>query len=173
MPNIADHLSILGLDSCDSESQLKEAYRSEMKKWHPDFFQDDKVMYAKATERAKLINAAFEYFSELIELGDLVGLRSQQPPKSNRYQTRHAYRQKPFKPGFPAASVVEVFIKSSHIISYGYERGSQTLYLKFEGDIVYSYENVPESVVSEFADAASHGRFAHRYIYYKFNSKRL
>ena len=55
-------------------------------------------------------------------------------------------------------------MKSSNIISTGYKRASRTLYIKFDGDVVYRYEGVPDGVFEDFLSAESHGRYAYRHI---------
>ncbi len=170
MPQIADHLLILKLDSCESKAQLTDAYQLEILKWHPDRFHCDPVMQPKATKHATKINAAFEYLSELLERDPLpcstprANTTSTSNPQQ-AYRTQHTYNRKPFTPGFGDPNVFEVFVKSSHIISIGYDHTKGTLYIKLEGDYVYAYLHVPETVFSDFLAAESHGKFAHRYIY--------
>lgn len=180
MAQLADHLSILGLDASASTGELKAAYRREMGKWHPDRFHNDPANQPAATERAKKINAAYEYLSELHERGVLPptprtnGHRPTPPSPQPRqaYRTQHTYNGKPFTPGFPDPNVFEVFVRSSHIISAGYNRTTQTLYIKFDGDVVYSYLHVPEAVFNAFMSAESHGKFAYRHIYHHYQSIR-
>ena len=166
MQQVAEHFLILGLTSCASQAELKSAYRREMLKWHPDRYFGDPSMQPKATERAKCINAAYESLSEQFEIGCFprtVSPRSSRPQPT--YRTRHSYNGQPFTPGFSDPDVFEVFVKSSHIISAGYSRAKRILYIKFVGNRVYRYQDVPESVFTAFIAAESHGRFAHRHIY--------
>jgi KTSC domain/DnaJ domain len=182
---LTDHLSILGLDASASTAELKKAYRREINKWHPDRFHSDPAEQPAATERAKKINAAFEYLPEQHECGSLPrsasdpnGQRATPPPPQpppqpqQAYRAQHTYNRKSFTPGFPDPSVFEVFVRSSHIISTGYNRATQTLYIKFDGDVVYSYLHVPESVFTAFMSAESHGKFARRNIYHQYQSIR-
>ena len=53
----AYYLQVLGLSSNFNDLELKEAYRKEAKKWHPDLNKDD--IYAE--ERLKLINEAYKF----------------------------------------------------------------------------------------------------------------
>ncbi len=170
MPQITDHFSVLGLDASASATELKAAYRREISKWHPDRFHSDPVNQPAATERAKKINAAYEHLSELHEIGSLPRSTPRaapaQPSKPQQaYRTQHTYNRKSFTPGFPDPDVFEVFVKSSHIVSTGYNRTTATLYIKFDGNVVYSYIHVPESVFSAFMSAESHGYFAYRNIF--------
>ena len=134
-------------------------------------------MLPKATEHSKRINAAYEHLSELFEIGSLPHSKSRTNPTPSSkpqqtYRTQHTYNRKPFTTGFPDPNVFEVFVKSSHIISTGYDRITGTLYIKFEGNVVYAYLHVPESVFSDFLAAESHGKFAHRSIYQQYKSVR-
>jgi curved DNA-binding protein CbpA len=168
---LADHLSILGLSESASVSEVKAAYRREMQKWHPDHFSSEPSRQKVATERAKKINAAFEYLSELYEKGSLPrstrgtkGNHQSRPQSHENYRTQHTYNGKSFTPGFPDASVFEVFVKSSAFISAGYNPETRTLYLKFIGNRIYGYLDVPESVFYAFLAADSQGQFANRHI---------
>ncbi len=167
MPELSDHLSILGLTELASTAELKTAYRHEIFKWHPDRFHDDQANQPAATEHAKKINAAFEHLTELHENGSLprptASANGHQKCRQT-YRTQHTYKGKPFTPGFPDPTVFEVFVKSAAFISTGYNCATRTLYLKFVGDRLYSYCNVPESVFAAFISAESHGKFAHRHI---------
>lgn len=170
MSTLDDHLCSLGVERTVSIKELKKAYRQQIQRWHPDHFHDDPIKEKQATQRAVEINAAFEYLSEMLELGPLPGgpscTNSDCTSSNHRaYTTQHTYNRKPYSPGFPDPRVVEVFVKSSHIVSTGYDRPSGTMYIKFEGSRVYSYRNVPEAVFAEFIDADSPGKFAHRHIY--------
>ncbi|MBO8204757.1 DnaJ domain-containing protein [Prochlorococcus marinus] len=53
----AYYLQVLGLSSNFNETELKDAYRREAKKWHPDLNKDD--IYAE--ERLQLINEAYAF----------------------------------------------------------------------------------------------------------------
>ena len=53
----AYYLQVLGLSSNFNEIELKDAYRREAKKWHPDLNKDD--IYAE--ERLQLINEAYDF----------------------------------------------------------------------------------------------------------------
>ena len=171
MSQLADHLSILGLTESASATEIKAAYYREMQKWHPDHFSDEPSGQKAATERAKRINAAFEYLSELYENGSLPrstrstkGHHQSRPQPQENYRTQHTYNGKSFTPGFPDASVFEVFVKSSAFISAGYNPETRTLYLKFHGNRIFGYLDVPESVFQAFLSADSQGKFAHRHI---------
>lgn len=169
---LADHLSILGLTESASAAEMKSAYRREMQKWHPDHFSSEPASQKIATERAKSINAAFEYLSELYEKGSLPrstrGTKEHhqsRPQQQGTYRTQHRHNGKSFTPGFPDPSVVEVFVKSSAFISAGYNPKTQTLYLKFRSNVIFDYVDVPESVFLAFLSAESKGKFANRYIF--------
>jgi hypothetical protein len=131
-------------------------------------------MYAKATEHAKAINAAYEYLSEWLENG---AHQTQEPeftrPSASSYQPRHTYHKRTFTPGFPDPDIFEIFLKSSHIISTGYDRRTSVLYIKFDDNSVYCYFDVPEPIFAEFLEAESHGKFAHRHIYRRYRQRRF
>jgi hypothetical protein len=51
---------VLGLAPSATEQAIKEAYRDLVKVWHPDRFGSDPRLRAKAQEKLKEVNAAFE-----------------------------------------------------------------------------------------------------------------
>src|SRR5512143_3486618 len=53
-------LRVLGLEPGASEQAIKDAYRDLVKVWHPDRFGSDPRLRAKAQEKLKEVNAAFE-----------------------------------------------------------------------------------------------------------------
>jgi len=175
MASINDYLAILGLSESSPTLELKAAYRREMMKWHPDRYHSDFSMHAIASERAVRINLAYEFLSLLHEIGTLPsttpltpGAKTAVTQPSATSGGRPSSQKRPTTPGFPDANVSEIFVKSSHIVSTGYNRTTRTLYIKFKDDAVYSYSNVPEAVFDAFVSAESHGRYAHRHIYSRY-----
>jgi molecular chaperone DnaJ len=51
---------ILGIKEGASEKEIKEAYREQVKKYHPDKHQDN-PLYELAEEKLREINEAYEY----------------------------------------------------------------------------------------------------------------
>jgi hypothetical protein len=177
------HRRVLGIAPRFTEADLKATYRRLIFQWHPDKHSTDARRQAQATEKAKQVNLAYEYLSEILEQdgGQYQGLvdwerHGVEARDAGRADTcpepRHTYRGRTYRVGFPDPSVTEIFLKSSHIISAGYDRSTRTLYIKFEGDVVYRYEDVPMNIVDAFLNAESHGRYAHRHIYPAYAYKR-
>lgn len=179
------HRSILEITAPFDLKQLKAGYIRLIKEWHPDRFLIDPLKYDLATEKAKQLNLAFEFLSEFLEKSG--GVYIHRPatttkdtgPASNassytkkRYRPERRYEGEPYSPGFPDRGVTEIFVKSSHIISIGYNSPSKILYIKFKGNNIYKYFNVPSSVFDEFLAAESHGKFAHKSIYHSFEYER-
>ena len=168
------HCTTLELRSSFDEHELKAAYRKQILAWHPDRHPDTPDLQATALRRAQAINAAYEFLSELMESGALAyrtqanrraSSRAPADHKHDHYQTRHSYRGKTYRVGLPDKAVVEVFLKSSHIVSTGHDAARRLLYIKFDDSSVYRYSDVPEDVFREFVSADSHGRYAHSRIY--------
>ena len=59
-------------------------------------------------------------------------------------------------------------VKSSNILSIGYNEESKTLEVEFKGSRVYQYKKVPNEVYSNLMDAESHGKFFSAYIRNKY-----
>jgi hypothetical protein len=168
------HCEVLELSTVGSVSQLTQAYRVLINRWHPDRHIGDPKAHAIALERAKAINAAYEYLSEILEAGLVppMDTRSATPSSdgwrvaTDAYQTRHSYQGQTYRTGFPDRSVIEVFVKSSNIVSVGFDRNNLILYIKFKGDRVYRYFDVAEQIFESFlAATSSHGKYANRHIY--------
>lgn len=175
MLKISDCFLTLELKSCESSAELKTAYYIQAKKWHPDKYSGDAPMIVIATEKMKCINIAFEHLSELFDKGLLPNKSSNihNTETKTTYKTQHTYKEKIFTPGFPDNKITEVFVKSSHIISVGYDKIREILYIKFDSNAIYSYFNFPESKFFEFIDSESKGKFANAYIYKKYEYKQI
>lgn len=174
------HRTTLSLGSPFGELELKAAYRKLIKQWHPDHFMSQPHAYAEATEKAKSTNIAYEFLSELLERNGGPYWSPSGAGKTSTAQTwtwedlqpRRTYEGKTYTVGFPDPAVTEIFLKSSHIVSTGYSCSTQTLYIKFSGNSVYRYFNVPETVFEDFLNAPSHGKFGHQHIYQRFRYER-
>jgi len=65
---------------------------------------------------------------------------------------------------------------SSNISGYSYDKQTKTLYIKFIGEIVYAYKNVPEKIYLGLCEAESKGQYFNKYILPKqeeFNYKKI
>jgi PEGA domain/DnaJ domain len=89
-------LRVLGLGPDATEEAIKEAYRDLVKVWHPDRFGSDARLGAKAQDRLKEVNAAFEQ------------LRGYRPPDSRpSHETARGYRPPDSRPSYETAPPVE------------------------------------------------------------------
>src|SRR5262245_60812655 len=132
-----EQCAVLGLNDVRTLAELKAAYRPLIMRWHPDRHHGS-LEQATALERAKAINSAYEYLSEVIEAG-LVPPTNQTTSHpswrstTDAYRTRHTYKRQHYQAGFADPAVVEVFVKSSNLVSVGYNASLQVLFLKFQG----------------------------------------
>ena len=175
------HRAILALGTSFGEPELKKAYRGLLRQWHPDHkYSEPPEAQAEASEKTKELNLAYEFLSETLECcGGIYQAPSQSgPPGSGDswswavLQPKRTYEGKTYSAGFPDPVITEIFLKSSHIVSTAYSRTTQTLYIKFSGNSVYRYFDVPESVFEAFLNAPSHGKFGSQHIYPKFRQER-
>src|SRR6476469_2368508 len=60
MNDIHRYYEILGVEPGASQAEVKQAYRTLAKTWHPDCFPDDPLMKQKAEEEIKKINYAYQ-----------------------------------------------------------------------------------------------------------------
>ncbi len=166
-----DALALFGFAGrIPTSDEVKAAYRALMKQWHPDKFQSEQDILI-ATAKAQRINEANclieEWLESLPVQGSHRGTRDDfdQWSTSNRDNTRRTYQRREFTTGFPDETAFEFFVRSSNIVSAGYNGNTRKMYLKFHDNSVYEYLDVPPELFQEFMQAASHGKFAHRQIY--------
>ena len=57
--NEVEARELLAVDVGASPTELKAAYRSRLKAWHPDLFDPDSAPYADAVERTRRVIAAY------------------------------------------------------------------------------------------------------------------
>ncbi|RUR76786.1 dynamin family protein [Chlorogloeopsis fritschii PCC 9212] len=63
---IARAYTILGLQSGASLTEIKQAYKNLVKKWHPDLFMDKPQLLQQAQEKMRLINEAYTILNKSI-----------------------------------------------------------------------------------------------------------
>lgn len=75
-------LSKLGLNTNATEEEIKKAYRSLVKKYHPDQFSEESLEQKQAEEKMKEINEAKETLDKIFKKGEEIPYHQ----KSNSYQ---------------------------------------------------------------------------------------
>lgn len=172
---ICESLQVLNIkDKNIGIAEVKQAYRRLMRMWHPDRFQLSEDIL-NATKRSQKINNAYEILTEHIKINGSVHNSEAHIPNTSSVRTAspdHRYTNFTSTSGFPDATVLEVFVKSSNIASAGYNPYTRKMYIKFHRGGVYEYSEVPEQVWDEFMKAESHGQYAHRHIYWTFPYRR-
>jgi hypothetical protein len=83
----SDAWRILDLEPGADEATIKQAFRDEARAWHPDKHTGDARLSAKANEKLKRINAAYELLLKL-------RVRTGQPPRATRSEHREAHPPK-------------------------------------------------------------------------------
>lgn len=166
-----DALALFGFSArIPTSDEVKAVYRTLMKLWHPDKFQSEADI-AIATEKAQRINEANclleEWLDTLPAHAKSHGTRDgfTEWTAANRGQARNTYQKREFTRGFPDDTAFEFFVRSSNIISAGYNRNTRKMYLKFHDNSVYEYCDVQPELFDQFMQTPSHGKFAHRQIY--------
>ncbi len=164
------HCKFLGFDQPPELAELKKAYKVLIKQCHPDRFHGQPRMEQLALEKTQRVNLAYQAL-----LGELESARedtgnSSVPPHTN---VRHRYSWQAYSDGFPDASVTEFFLNSSHIVSAGYNKVRRLLYLKFLGDEVYLYFDVPVFIFDHLLHARSPGKYAMRFVYKRFRHRKF
>ena len=165
----AAQCAVLGLRTVHTREELTAAYRSLIVQWHPDRHHG-RASHAIALARATAINDAYA-----ILLAALASNRAPAPsvaPPSARPVPRHGGGEG-FPDGFPDASVLEIFVKPSNIISVGYNRATADLFVKYLGHRIYRYRGVPPTVVEALLEASSASAFVRAHIDRRYESEAL
>jgi curved DNA-binding protein CbpA len=153
---IETYLSRLELNLPVDSIKLRTAYKKLISKWHPDkFFEEPEITLA--TRKAQEINTAYEALSEYIDKHGIL-------TETESYTPNHSYSGKTFTPGMPDKNAFECFLKSSNIISIGFNYTKNILYVKFHSNYVYAYFDVPKKIFEEFLQAPSPGRFRNKFV---------
>jgi len=145
------HCATLGLRTVRSIDELNAAYRPLIRQWHPDRHHDH-ADHAIALVRATAINEAYAYLSAALE-----NERTSRPVALRRSRSVS-------DDGFPDASVLEIFVKPSSIISVGYNSATADLFVKYLGQRVYRYTAVPSSAFEALLRAPSASLFVSEHI---------
>jgi hypothetical protein len=125
-------------------------------------------MQKVAHGRTQKINEAYRFLRRIISQGIAITEKH----KYKKPWDRQRFWWQNYSTGFPDPDVAEIFIRSSHIISTGYNKSRQVLYIKFIGNEIFMYFEVPEYVFYDFVFAKSHGKYAMKYIYEKYRHRK-
>jgi len=161
---VEQYAAVLGLTGQITFADVKKAYRREMLEWHPDHH-NGKETAPQAHKKAQALNEAYEFLSEITEEKPITIVENSKTSTYDHYRTRHTYQQRNFSPGFPDPSVFEVFVKSSWIISVGYNQRTRTLFIKLDRGSIYRCFDVPQFVFDSLLKAESVGRYVNQYVF--------
>jgi hypothetical protein len=70
-------------------------------------------------------------------------------------------------------SPIHLDVDSSNLDSVGYDSETKTLEITFHSGQVYQYYHVPKAIFTRLMNAASHGKFHHRNVKWKYNYKNV
>lgn len=166
------HCEVLGLEQLPSLEELKSAYKLLVKQWHPDRFHNDYELEKLAVQKTQRLNEAYRFLLKFIEKNDRTDLAGKKSTYHYTKNTRHNYSWQTYSKGFPDPAVTEFFVNSSHIVSAGYNKVRRILYLKFLGDEIFLYFDVPEFIFDHLLFAKSPGKYALKFIYNRFRHKK-
>ncbi len=168
---LRQHCAVLGFDAIPSLPDLRKSYKLLVKQWHPDKFNNRKKLQQLAVQKTQKINLAYRALLDAITEAPPEGESGVGPaPGSN---SRHQYSWQKYTEGFPDDEAKEFFLNSSHVVSAGYSKKRQILYLKFLGDEIYLYFDVPAFVFKHLLLSKSPGKYAMRFIYKRFRHRKF
>lgn len=170
--DVAQACDVLGLEQLPTLDELKQTYKQMVKQWHPDRYHNDSEMEQIAVARTQRINLAYRLLLEELTgpSGNGNGARTKRRQAKNM---RHQYSWQTYSDGFPNPEVTEFFLNSSHIVSAGYDKVKRILYLKFLGDEIYLYYDVPGFIFDHLLIAHSPGKYALKFIYNRFRYRKF
>jgi len=157
----------LGLTGKPSLKEVRDGYKLLIKQWHPDRFHEKPEMEKLAVKKTQQINFAYRYL-----LNSFINLEEEKSSISGDSH-RHKYDWQTYSEGFPDAQVSEYFLNSSHIVSAGYRKSRKILYLKFLGNEIFLYFDVPEFIFGDLLRAQSAGKYAQKFIYERFRHRKF
>ena len=155
----AAQCAVLGLRTVRTIDELNAAYRPLILQWHPDRHHGQ-ATHAVAVERATAINSAYAFLLAALERDDA---HPRAEPATAPRPARAA-SPPPARDGFPDASVLEIFVKPSNIISVGYNSATEDLFVKYVGHRIYRYRGVPATVVEALLRAPSAATFVSAHV---------
>ncbi|MFQ5650857.1 MAG: KTSC domain-containing protein [bacterium] len=165
--------AVLGLDELPTLEALKKAYKLMVKQWHPDRFHNNQEMEQLAVEKTQRINVAYRLLLSKLEEGATHVAPNGKSRRPKTRNTRHQYAWQTYSDGFPNPRVTEFFLNSSHIVSAGYDKMKKILYLKFLGDEIYLYYDVPCFIFEHLLMAGSPGKYALKFIYDRYRHRKF
>ncbi len=164
---------ILGLETLSDRASLRTGYKQMVKQWHPDRFHNNEEMEQVAVAKTQRINLAYRLLLETLEKADPAIRNGNGSRKHSSENSRHQYDWQTYSDGFPNQDVSEFFLNSSHIVSAGYDKYKKILYLKFLGDEIYLYYDVPGFIFDHLLKASSAGKYALKFIYNRFRYRKF
>ena len=139
------HFEILGITRHSTPAEIKKAYHRQIKKWHPDKFQQQPGKLSEALEISKQINHAFRLLKNYVPLAWSANTSKREKPQDSKSTSKRTGG----KPVFH-----RVKVNSSKIWSIGYDAFTKILEVEFYEGGVYHYFDVPETIYTQlmFAD---------------------
>lgn len=149
---------------CDSTTMTR-CYRKLISQWHPDRHPGNESIALIKTQK---INNAREILDEAYDRGlvfqEQVTTSRHREPYETRQTAARRWKDSIYTPGFPDPNALEIFVKSSNILSFGYNASIKVLYVKYLSNVVYAYYDVPSNVYEGFLEAESPGRYRNTHV---------
>jgi curved DNA-binding protein CbpA len=154
------HFEALGVNRNATFDEIKKAYRRQMKKWHPDRFQDKPDELLKAIEISKHINEAYHVLKDhAAATKRTIDLEKQKYPDSKSTSKRTGG-----KPDFH-----RVKVNSDKVWTIGYDAFTKILQVEFYDAGVYHYYDVPERIYTALMYANSVDDYLNTNITWKYH----
>jgi len=156
---------ILGAPYGCGVTTMTKCYRKLISRWHPDRHPGNESIALITTQR---INNAREVLDDAYERGVVFQREADNSQHRERYETKHTasrrWKNSIYTPGFPDPNALEIFVKSSNILSFGYNATIEVLYVKYLSNVVYAYYDVPLRIYEGFLVAESAGRYRNTHV---------
>ena len=153
------HFSILGVTPNSTKVEIKKAYLEQVKIWHPDV---NSANVDNATDKMKIINEAYEL---LKDYDGLLGDSKKIPNRPNNSESRKSNQGKSTNPKGVKLDIARKPVKSSNVVSIGYDDSSKVLQVEFYGRSIYQYYNVPAFIYFELMQSISKGKYLNQKVF--------
>jgi hypothetical protein len=140
------HFEILGVTRHSTPEEIKKAYLHQIKKWHPDKFQQQPDELSEALERSKQINLAFRRLKNYVPPAMTTNISKREKFKDSKSTSKRTGG----KPVFH-----RVKVNSSKVWSIGYDGFTKILEVELYEGGIYHYFEVPETVYTQLMFANS------------------
>jgi DNA topoisomerase IA len=142
------HFRLLGVTPNSTKEDIRKAYIREIKKWHPDKFQNEPEKASEALAKSKELNEAYEL------------LKDYDASTAKTYSKLSAKSGKPSTPH----NRTRYRIRSLNVFSIAYNKQLNILEVEYRNGKVIQYPRVPETDFLDILQSEAKGKFIGKHM---------